>query len=319
MKKYLFKMSFFLILILLLSGCATVEKLETRPIMQSEQEISPTIAAEEDYSLKKKVTIARFTDETKYGKGNLFKNDEQQTGQQAMDIFSTKLTKTGKFLMFERPDIDWEMYANTDTTDFKLVSDYIIVGSVSELGRINTSEVGIFSRTKKQTAYAKVNVRLINVKTGQIIYAEEGSGEAFSETGTVMGAGSHAGYDSTLNDRALEAAISKLSSNIVENLLNDRWRAYILDNDEGKIIISGGKSQNIKIGDQFFVIKKGKIVKNPQTGLEIELPGEVIGKIEVESFWGNTPFEEISFCTLIEGNLTEYELSNLYIQQEVDK
>ena len=78
---------------------------------------------------------------------------------------------------------------------------------------------GIF-RSKIQVAYAKVNVRLIDVKTGQIIFAQEGAGEAKSEAGTSFGVGKHVGYDSTLNDKAISTAISSVVDGIMQNLLN---------------------------------------------------------------------------------------------------
>ena len=315
MKRVLFLM---IVIALFLGGCATVEKPEVRQIGSSEPEISKTLEVVDEFSLKRKVTIVRFSNETRYGKGSLFKNDDQQIGRQAMDILSTKLTKTGKFLMFERPELEGFNFAEADTVNFTLASDYVVVGSVSEFGRANTSDVGVFSRTKKQTAHAKVNIRLINLKTGQVIYAEEGSGEAFSEVGTVLGAGSHAGYDSSLNDKAIDTAISKLVSNIVENLLNEPWRAYILDNSDGQIIMSGGKSQNIQVGDNFAVIKKGKMVKNPQTGIEIELPGEKLGVLRVNTSMGSSLTDEISICSLVEGDLGEAAVTELYIT-EMDK
>jgi curli biogenesis system outer membrane secretion channel CsgG len=318
----------FLLIFLLLIGCATVSKPDVQQLQDQSIEVSKTISQEQEQSLKRKVSIARFTNETQYGQGNLFNNNYQKIGTQAMDILSTKLTKTGKFLMFERPDIEnvtndlkINLSENNSTTetktfkDFNILSDYIIVGSVSEFGRNNTSETGVFSRTKKQTAYAKVNVRLIDVNTGQIIYAEEGSGEAFSETGTVLGAGSHAGYDSSLNDKALDAAISKLVSNIVENLLDKPWRAYILEVNDSEVIISGGEHQNISVNDIFIIKKRGRTVTNPQTGLNIELPGEQIGKIEVKSLYGNTVQEEISFCEIIDGDISNISLDEIYIEE----
>lgn len=305
---------FVTMILVILTGCATVQQPEIVNITPDEPEISKTLLQEDDYSLKRKVTIARFSNETRYGKGNLFNNNDEKLGKQAMDILSTKLTKTGKFLMFERPDLEGMKFTNTDST-FQLVSDYVIVGSVSEFGRKNTSEVDIFSRTKTQTANAKVNIRLVNVKTGQVIYAEEGSGEASSEAGTVLGGGSHAGYDSSLNDKALDAAISELVSNVIENLLNEAWRAYILDVDDSQIIMSGGKSQNIKVGDTFAIMKKGKVVKNPQTGIDIELPGEEIAKLKIESLQGRNPMEEISICSLIEGDISSYPLDEIYVSE----
>lgn len=316
------------ILFFFLSGCATVNHPHVKQLPSTSPDISKVIEYGQDYSLKRKVSIARFSNETQYGQGSLFNNNYQKIGKQAMDILSAKLTKTGKFLMFERTDIENisndlrvtvsdqdSNNQNKTLKDFNILSDYIIVGSVSEFGRKNTSQTGVFSRTKKQTAHAKVNVRLIEVITGQIVYAEEGSGEAFSEAGTVLGKGSHAGYDSSLNDKALDAAISKLVSNIVENLLNKPWRAYVLDVDGDEVIMSGGKSQNITKGEVFQIKLKGKVVENPQTGIEVELPGKKVGKIKVNSTYGKTVNDEVSFCELIEGDLSNYNLTDIYIEE----
>ena len=311
-----------------LASCATVQqpKIETLPELPA---VSKVLEQQENFALKRKVSIARFSNETNYGQGNLFNNNFQKIGNQAMDILSTKLTKTGQFLMFERPDLenisnDLQVTIEDESTEkprkkineYNILSDYIIIGSVSEFGRRNSSETGVFSRTKKQTAFAKVNVRLVDVKTGHIIYAEEGEGEAYSEVGTVLGAGSHAGYDSSLNDKALDAAISKLVSNITENLLDKPWHAYVLDIKENTLIISGGKHQNIKVGDEFNIFKKGKTVKNPQTGMNIELPGTIIGKIKVDSLYGKTPVDEISICSIVDGNLTGFSFNEIYIEEK---
>lgn len=314
MKKYIYILP--IIMVLFLSGCATVNQPSVTALPEDKPNISKTILADEDYSLKRKVSIVRFSNETQYGQGNLFNNNDNKISLQAMDILSTKLAKSDCVLLFERPEIDEENFktqAGIDSMNF--ASDYIIIGSVSEFGRKATSKVGIFSRSKRQTASAKVNIRLVNIKTGQIIYAEEGSGEAFSEVGTVFGAGSHAGYDSSLNDKALDSAISKLVSNIVENLLNEPWKSYVLDVEVNSIIISGGVSQKINIGDIFQIKKRGKLVKNPQTGIEIELPGEKIGLIKVKSFYGKSPIEEISYCDLIEGNLEGILLQEIYVEE----
>ena len=42
------------------------------------------------------------------------------------------------------------------------------------------------------------------------------------------------------------------------------------------------------------VVKKGKKVKNPQTGLNIELPGKIIGSIQITETYGTTLNDELS-------------------------
>jgi len=199
------------------------------------------------------------------------------------------------------------------------MADYLIIGSITEFGRKEVSDVGIFSRVKKQVAFAKVHVRLVDVYTGQLIYSEEGEGQAFSEAGTVFGVGSRAGYDSILNDKAIDAAITNLSSNIIEKLLDKPWRGYIVGYEGGHFIISGGKSQNIKSSDVFEVILEGQKVNNPQTNTIITLPGRRIARIKVSELLGDTPENEVSLCEVIDGDLSLYvskkDFSHLLIRQ----
>ena len=234
-----------------------------------------------------------------------------------MDILSARLAASEKFIMLEREDIDLinnELGMN-NLSSLNIAADYLILGSISEFGRNTTGEVGVFSRTKKQTAFAKVNIRLVDVSTGQVIYSEEGAGEAFSEVGTVLGGGTRAGYDSSLNDKVISAAISKLVNNVIENLTEKPWRSYILNIEDEKIIIAGGKTQGINVGDKFNIFKKGSTVTNPQTGLKIELPGELIGVVKITNTLGNNINDEICFAESLKSKITIVDFKNYYVEE----
>jgi len=304
-----------LLCILPLAGCATVtSETVNQPVTKAPQ-VSKTIAAAPFKGLKRKVAIARFSNETKVGNSFLLDNNNDKIGKQAMDILSARLTETGKFIMLERSDLGKiKSEQSIAKVNSSLVgADYLIVGSVSELGQKATSEVGIFSRNLKQEAYATVNVRLIDVRTGQIIYSQEGSGTSLSEAGRTFGVGARAGYDGTLEDKAISAAISKLVSNLEENLMDKPWAAYILDVQNGQVIVSGGKSQGLKVGDQLRVMKRGRKVKNPQTNMMIELPRTEIARLKVVGFSG-TGANEISICTVSRGSLKGRPVKDLVIQ-----
>lgn len=268
--------------------------------------------------LKRKVAIARFSNETPYGKSTLFgiENDYNME-KQATDILSAKLAQSGKFILLERNDLD-EIKKEIKTHNLKSLNigaDYLIVGSITEFGRKNLSDTGVFSRSRIQEAYAKVSLRLINVRTGQIIFAQEGSGKAKSEAGTSFGLGKHVGYDSTLNDKAISAAISSVVDGIVENLLNKPWRSYILSIKNNTVVIAGGVKQGIKVGNVFTVYKKGDVIKNPQTGIPIELPGTKIASIKVISQFGSSYTNEGSICKIVDGSLKGVRLNELYIEK----
>ena len=314
------------ILTFFISGCATVQKTNQHDIPQSSATVkSASIVQKESNTnkpsgLKRKVAIARFTNETRYGQSFFIDKNNDRIGKQAMDILSAKLFQTNKFIMLERADlskIDDELKMKNHTK-LDNAADYIILGSITEFGRKEVSDVGVFSRVKKQEAFAKVHIRIVDVHTGQIIYSDEGKGTAFSEAGNVMGVGDKAGYDSQLNDKAIDAAISDLASNIVEHMLDKPWRGYILDYQDGSLIISGGKSQNIKVGDKFDVYVEGKKVTNPQTHMTVTLPGKKVATIEVSATLGDTVDNEVSLATITDGNLNSFiqskDFSKLYIE-----
>lgn len=307
MRKFLF----FVIACLLPLAC-----LAQRKVVKVEPQVQ--VVKQDDYSLKRKVAIARFSNETQYGKGIFYDKANDPMGKQALDILSTKLASTGKFILLERQDMDKimeEFKITGNQGSLKVGADYLIIGSITEFGRKNVGDVNAFSRTKTQTVQAGVSIRLVDVSSGQIIYSEEAKGEAETTNKTVMGLGERTDYDATLSDKAISVAISKLVENIINNCMNRPWKAYFLTYDDNGIIISGGKSQGLKIGDMFEVVEKGKVVENPQSGMKMELPGKTIGKIKIDFVGGETPENEFSMVSFIDGSIDKQNLSNYYIKE----
>ncbi len=270
-------------------------------------------------TLKRKVAIARFSNETQYGKGIFYDKENDPMAKQALDLLSNKLMMSDKFLMLERSDLDKIIEeSKVNGGDFTRVgADYLIIGSITEFGRKNLGDANLISRTKTQVAEAAVTIRMIDVKTGQIIYSEEAKGEAELKSKSTLGVGSSADFDATLSDKAISAALSKLTENIIFNLMDRPWKAYFLTVDNGDYFISGGKSQGIEIGDEFIVKEKGRSVKNPQTGMLIELPGKVVARIKVTFSDGSSPENEFSIIEFLEGSINPEQLENYFIEEEI--
>lgn len=272
-------------------------------------------AVAEGVNLKRKVAIARFTNETKSGSSFLINKEGDKIGKQASDILSARLVDTKLFIVFERIDSK-QVTTEQMLSDMKengIGVDYLIIGSVSEFGRSTTADTGIFSRKKKQTAFAKVNVRLIEVSTGRIIHAEEGAGEASSETKKTLGVGSSAGFDQSLTDKSISIAISQVISNLVENMTSKPWRSFILSDEGGEYIIAGGASQGLEPGTPLKVYKAGRTVKNPQTGAKVVLPGRKVATVSVIQSFGDDEFNEVSLVDVIDGAIGS-DLTKYYIQ-----
>jgi curli biogenesis system outer membrane secretion channel CsgG len=289
----------------------------TSTILASLLVISCIQGFSQEKSLKRKVAIGRFSNETQYSKSVFYDKANDPMGKQASDILSTKLASSEKFLLIERQDYD-KIVSEINTgggISQKIGADYLIIGSITEFGRKNIGEQKLFSNSKKQVVEAGVSIRLVDVSTGLVIYSGEAKGEAETTDKQVMGFGKSADFDATLSDKAISAAITKLVENIITQCTNNPWKAYILSVEDGSYIISGGASQGIAAGDEFAIIEKGRKVKNPQTGLLIELPGKKVGKVKVEQTMGNLPEEQISIATITEGAIDATKLENYYVTQ----
>lgn len=281
-----------------------------------EEVAQPTV--NEGKFIKRKVAIGRFSNETQYAKGLFYDKENDPMGKQALDILSAKLAASGKFLLLERNDLATllEEAKKNDEGLSTIGADYMIIGSITEFGRKNTGKSAAFSSTKTQTVEAAVAIRLVDVSTGLIIYSDEAKGSAELTTKTTMGLGGQAGFDATLSDKAISEAIGQLVENIINKCTDKPWRTFFLAYDEDAQIVAGGNSQGVKEGDVFAVKTKGKKMKNPQTGVMVELPGKEIGKVTVLSCAGDTPETEYSIVSY-SGDAIDTEKLLDYIIEEI--
>lgn len=273
------------------------------------------LSAQTERTIKRKVAIGRFSNETQYAKGLFYDRDQDPMRKQALDILSAKLAASGKFILLERDDLDIIVSEAGEEMN-KIGADYIILGSITKYGRKAEGDQRVFSSTKTQTVEAGVSVRLVDVATGLIIYSDEAEGYAETSSKTVLGFGGQQGFDATLSDKAISAAISQLVENIINKCMNKPWRSYFMTVEDGSYFISGGASQGISAGDQFAVYRRGKSVKNPQNGMMVELPGTRIGTVTIQMSVGDTPETELSICSYDGEAIDTANLPNYYILEK---
>ena len=307
-----------------LSGCATVEKqpeaVESSVSREAQMEAQKQQALPAKPKFKRKVAIGRFSNETRYGRSLLRDDENDPLGKQVSDILAGRLVESDRFLVFERPDIN-KLKAEGELSGEKLDLigvDTMILGSLTEFGHSTTGKKGFMSSTKKQTAEASVELRLVDVKTSHVFFTAKGTGTATVEAGEIAGYGSKATYDATLNDKAIDAAVSEVLNTLIRKLEERAWRTDILKIDSGKIFISGGTHQGIKPGEVFAVMSRGDEVKSQQSGFGIELPATQVGKIEVVSTFGTSESNEGSITKILEGNFAESDLSKLFVAEPTE-
>jgi len=304
----------------LFAGCATVSE---RPIIVEPptsnaqlQQAQTTIQLPAAKRYKRKIAIARFTNESNYGRALMTDQDYDRIGKQASDMLATKLIKSNNFVVFERTDLNKVLNEQSISRDAGLVGvDALIIGSVTEFGRSITGKSGFLSSTKVQTARSKVDVRIVDVRTGQAFFSATGAGEANTESGEIAGYGSRAEYDATLNDRAISAAISDMIDKLVSSLEERPWKTDVLDVQGGQVFIRGGQRQGLKVGDTLQVLVKGQVMKSRQSGFDINLPPKKVATIKVSAFFGDTENNEGSVCEVVSGAIDPASLKAIYVEE----
>lgn len=311
-------------MVLLSSGCAvqtppvTVKEAPQAMEAQKNAQQVVTLAAPVKPTLKRKIALGRITNETAYGRSLLRDSSGDPLGKQVTDLLSKSLTESGAYVVFERPDIgklkDESALAGTKLNIVGV--DALIIGSLTEFGRKTVGQTGFVSSSKKQVAFAKVDLRVVDVTTGQVFFATSGAGESSTESASTFGFGSQAAYDGTLNDSALRQAISEAVNRLSTEMAGRPWQTYFLSADQGQYFVSGGKSQGLRPGMLFSVQTLGRKVRSPQTGFEITLPGKEIAQLRIDANFGDTEATEGSVGSLVSGSIQGFKLEQLVVRMK---
>ena len=204
-----------------LVGCAPVEQsrtLETpKPIQSSQAYVG----------VKSPLSVGKFDNRSTFMRG-IFSDGVDRIGNQAKTILITHLQQTGRFNVLERDNLaEAAQEANfaKKTQNIK-GADYLVTGDVSEFGRKEVGDqqlFGLLGRGKSQIAYAKVSLNIVNVQTSEVVYATQGAGEYSLSEREVLGFGTAASYDSTLNGKVLDLAIRDAVNKMVTDINNGSW------------------------------------------------------------------------------------------------
>ena len=205
----------------LLAGCAT----ESHRTL----EVAKVVSHGTQYNgPRSALSAGKFANSTNYQQG-IFSDGVDRLGNQAKTILVTHLQQTGRFNVLDRANMaEIKTEANISGRRQNLRgASYVITGDVTEFGRKTVGDhqlFGILGRGKAQTAYAKVNLNVVNVNTSEVVYSSQGAGEFSLSNREIIGFGGTAGYDSTLNGKVLELAIRDAVNNLVSGIESGAWR-----------------------------------------------------------------------------------------------
>ena len=204
-----------------LAGCAT----------ESHQAIKPETVASAGTPYngpRSTLMVGNCDNHSSYMRG-LFSDGVDRLGGQAKTILITDLQQTGRFLVVDRDNMQsLTNEASINGQQLKLKgANYIVTGEVTEFGRKEVGDqqlFGILGSGKKQVAYSKVNLNIVDVITSEVVYSTQGAGEYALSNREVLGFGGAASYDSTLNGKVLDLAIREAVNRLVEGVEQGKWK-----------------------------------------------------------------------------------------------
>jgi curli biogenesis system outer membrane secretion channel CsgG len=252
---------------------------------------------------KRRIAVVKFEDRSAFGRGRL--------GASASDILTTELNRTGGFILVSRADnkelLDEQAFgqsgavnqATAAATGKILGLNAIVTGSISQFGVKTIGSEFLVGKQKIQQATATVDVRVVDAETGQVLYADSGTGVYETKTTEVLGIGSSAGYDETISGNALRAAIAQFIDNLLQQMTKIPWSGRVAALQDDLVVINAGQKTGLKIGDRLTAFALGKEVINPETGVSMgRVRGKEKGTLEITEFFG----EDGSLSRVVDGS-----------------
>lgn len=206
---------------LLLNACAT-ESYRTLEVAKVNSAATPYAGQ------RSPISVGKFDNRSSYLRG-IFSDGVDHLGGQAKTILVTHLQQSNHFNVLDRTNLSetgQEAKISGEAQQLK-GADYVLTGDVTEFGRKEVGDRQFFSilgSGKQQIAYAKVNINVVDVRSSEVVFSSQGSGEFALSEREILGFGSTASYDSTLNGKVLDLAIREAVNNLVAGIDSGAWK-----------------------------------------------------------------------------------------------
>ena len=154
-----------------------------------------------------------------------------RVGRGASDMLTTALVKTKRYRVYEREKLSSILKEqklqmsglvsqSTAVKIGKLIGvKYIITGAVTEYGQSQSGfRAGSYGSLGKKGYSSSVDVRAVNVQTGEIIFADTGSGSKQSLSVSVLGFGGGESFDQKKASESMRMAIDEVAKKIYQDL-----------------------------------------------------------------------------------------------------
>ena len=238
-------------------------------------------------------------------------------GAAAADELVTQLFKTGKFTVIERAQIDMILSEQNFGQSGRVNST-----QAAEIGRILgvqvmvTGSITKFSIDRKgasfggiggsyQEAETNLDVRLIDVNTAEILFADDSEGKV--RMGSIRGGGAsfQQSFDAGVAQEALRPAVEEMAGKISDQsatlarIQPPVAPAQIVGANGANFYIDKGENFGVAVGQRYEVMRVVDEIKDANGNVLDRITNKV-GVIQVAQVLGQS-----SVCTVVEGEAAE--------------
>ncbi len=266
---------------------------------------------------RKKVAVLDFTT------GNI--DEYGSAAMYATGVMMSELSRSANFTLLERSQLNQILaeqgLSKTGAvaqdslvqTGQLLGADYLIVGAVDGKA-VESGSISFFASIGKEKTMIKVTARMIDARTGEIVFADEVSGEKRSGSSFSLDLGSlqetsfltadfttDSIMDSSVNalkfSRQIDNAVADAVRDGVQQLVAHMQKAQplygaVVKIDGSKIYINVGKNHGVQKGDVLYIITGEEIIREPGSGKILEVIEQTGGKLKVKEVLDN-----VAVCT----------------------
>jgi curli biogenesis system outer membrane secretion channel CsgG len=206
-----------------LAGCATTEQSRTLDVPKVAAATAPAYQG-----VRAPIAVGKFDNRSNYQRG-IFSDGIDRLGAQSKTILVSHLQQTNRFSVLDRDNLEESRQEAQFKGSAQAIkgADYLVTGAVSEFGRKDVGDkqlFGVLGRGKTQVAYAKVTLNIVNPATSEVVYSVQGAGEYSLSEREVLGFGSTASYDATLNGKVLDLAIREAVNALTAGIDSGAWK-----------------------------------------------------------------------------------------------
>lgn len=254
----------------------------------------------------------------------------RELGNSAASQLTTKLVGSGEFTVVERQRVD-AIYDELATGQSGAVTpdqaveigkmlgvEYLVTGQFTHFN-ITSQSVGLSSfgvGATRTTAESAMDVRVISVRTGEIVAATSAEGRENVGNSISVGGNSYTSnsqFDPTLADRALGPAIETIVATLVEQ--GDRIVAGAGSAPagapniaglaaDGGVYIDQGENFGMEVGRRFRVLRVTDVILDAN-GNELDRVTEPVGIIQVTRVLSQSAITSIVEGVAAEGDVLE--------------